>query len=136
MLFMCIGSTVIVAAVFPGHGVAFLMGICVGVAAYFVYYEQINRRAKRVFVPRPNGMFFHPRVITLSADGVKVTTSHSTSEVRWSAVIAVEDTARYIVVQFDTISGYLVPKSAFETAEAAARFAAFASNHAGVRESP
>jgi len=122
LLFMCIVPTVLVAVVFPGYGPAFLAGTCVGIGGLLIRGEQVRSRASQALAPRSDGIFLGERIATLSADGVKVTGPKSTSEIHWTAILALEETEKHIFLRVDAMSAHVIPKRSFDVAESGTRF--------------
>jgi len=130
LLAFVIATTTFAAVAFRTSGRAFVLGMFVAALALMFYFQHLQSRAQKLFVPRQDGVFLCEHEVTLTDEGVRTHSVHGAGELKWSAVIAVDETQNHIFIRYDTTSASVIPKAAFPNAELAREFVGFAIKHA------
>ncbi len=91
--------------------------------------KQQRRQIAKLVDAQKNTIALSPTTIRLSAQGVELENSYVYHRLKWLAVCQVRQSDQYILLYLTQLSAEVIPKSAFDSTEAAEAFFAFAARH-------
>jgi hypothetical protein len=101
---------------------SFFVGLFGGLVFVAGYSMLVAWHTRVATDPMPNAAFLCRQEYSFVDEGLRHRTPHREGVTRWSGILRVDETERYLFLMFDRAAGYAIPKRAFASPADAASF--------------